>query len=51
MLHVKHGHVLVHDDLESLGRYGGDQFEKLLAVEVVRRRDSGRALVNQVLKR
>ena len=40
VLHVEHGHVLVNDDFQPCGRHGGDKIEKLIAIEVVGRRDA-----------
>jgi len=51
VLHMEHGHVLVDDDFEPSGWDGGDQVEKLIAVEIVGGSDFGRALLNEVMSR
>jgi hypothetical protein len=51
VLHVKHGHVLVHDHFKHRRGRRLDQFEQLLSVEIVRRSHPQGALLAQVVHR
>ena len=49
MLHVEHRHVLVDDDLQPLRRTSSHEIEQLVTIEIVRRGDSLRAVLDHEL--